>query len=58
MPKPAGPPPVDLGVLPPPDGFHWDAITHAPVWNGLPGSSEPEPGLGDYVEPDPGSGTA
>ncbi|HEY3717321.1 MAG TPA: hypothetical protein VGL39_22585 [Jatrophihabitantaceae bacterium] len=51
-------PPMNLNDLPPPDGFHWDPVTHVPVWNGAGDAAPEEPGPGDYPEPDPDTGYA
>jgi hypothetical protein len=46
-------PDVILNDLPPPDGFHWDPVTHVPVSNAVDQPpAEADYGPGDYVEPD------
>ena len=60
-------PPLDFMHMPPPEGFHWDPITHIAVPNavdagamgwgdggaGDAGAADTS-GYGDYPEPDPG----
>lgn len=55
-------PPLDIMQLPPPEGFHWDPITHIPVpnavhdggmpsWGDATAPAEPDQsGYGDYPE--------
>jgi len=58
MPKPPDTSdPFDLSKLPPPEGTHWDPITHTPVYD-VPTDLPEEPAPGDYPEPDPNEGYA
>jgi hypothetical protein len=50
--------PPDIFQLPPPEGSHWDPITHIPVYDPMIPSAGPEQEPGDYPDPDPNTSPA